>query len=106
MRIFFVASTIFAISATAVCAADDAPPASPVVGKFPDTKNACHNYLFTLKKNGVSLAIDAQEFCSKLGYGNAVLSSAPTEEVENHKVVPGKLEWVVCQFAEKSPNCP
>ena len=102
MRNFVVALAILAMSATAACAADD----SPVVGKFPDSKNSCHNYLFMLKKNGISLSGSPQDFCTQLGYGKAVLSTPPTEEVENHKVVPGKLERVICQFAEHANGCP
>jgi hypothetical protein len=102
MRTFVAAIAMLAMLTTAACAADD----SPVVGKFPDTKSNCHNYLFMLKKNGISVPGSPQEFCAQLGYGKAVLFNSPTEEVENHKVVPGKLEWVICQFAEHATGCP
>jgi hypothetical protein len=102
MRTFVVALATLAMSATAVRAADD----SPVVGKFPDTKKSCHVYLFTLKKNNISLSMSAQEFCTKMDYGEAVLFSRPEEVGDDHKAVPGKLDWVICQFAEKGKECP
>ena len=105
MRTFVVAIAMLAMSATVV-AADDSPAASALVGKFPDTSSECHVYLFMLKKNGISVPGSPQDFCTQLGYGKAVLSNPPTEEVENHKVVPGKLEWVICQFAEHANGCP
>jgi hypothetical protein len=67
MRTFVVAIAIFGMFATAVRAADDS---SPVVGQFPDTATNLHVYLFTLKKNNISLRMSPQEFCSKMDYGD------------------------------------
>jgi hypothetical protein len=98
MRSFLVAFALSAMFATAVQAADNT---SPIVGQFPDTASNLHVYLFTLKENDLSLSMGAQEFCSKMDYGEAVFWHRPDEVGEDHKVAPGKLEWVICRFKGK-----
>ena len=101
MRTFVAAIAMLAMLATAVRAADDSPPASPLVGKLPDTASNLHVYLFTLKKNNMSVPTSAQEFCSKMDYGEAVLFERPDEIGKDNKVGPGKLDWVICRFKGK-----
>jgi len=98
MRHFIAALALVGMSATAALAADDS---APVVGKLPDTAGNLSVYLFTLKKNNISLSMSPQEFCSKMDYGEAVLGNRPNEVGEDSKVVPGKLDWVICRFKGK-----
>ncbi|MHB8267980.1 hypothetical protein [Bradyrhizobium sp.] len=98
MRTFLVALAIFGTFATAVRAADDG---SPLVGKFPDTAGNLSVYLFKLKDNHISLAMSAQEFCTKMDYGEALLFNRPDEIGKDNKVGPGKLDWVICRFKGK-----
>jgi hypothetical protein len=73
---------------------------SSIAGQLPDTTDNLQTYLFQLKKNGISLKMKPQDFCSKMGYGNAVLGDQP-DEIDDHKVAPGPLDWVICQFPHK-----
>jgi hypothetical protein len=103
MRAFVIAVAIFGLSATAVQAADD--DTSPVVGQFPDTANNYHVYLFTLKKNDISLQMNPQEFCEKMDYGDAVFpkkgrANDETDRDSGDKTA-GDLEWVICRFKAK-----
>ena len=98
MRAFIIAIAISGMFATAVQAADDT---SPVVGKFPDTASQLSVYLFKLKDNDISLEMSPQEFCSKLDYGEAMLSHRSYEVGEDKKIVPGELDWVICRFKGK-----
>jgi hypothetical protein len=98
MRIFIMALAITGMLATAVQAADDT---SPVVGKFPDTASNLSVYLFKLKDNDISLEMSPQEFCSKMDYGEAILSQRSYQTGEDKKVVPGGLDWVICRFKGK-----
>ena len=98
MRIFIVALAISGVLATAVQAADDS---SSVAVEFPDTASSFHVYLFTLKKNKISLPMSPQEFCSKMDYGEAVSGERPGEIGKDNKVDPGALDWVICRFKTK-----
>jgi hypothetical protein len=102
MRTFVAAIAIFGMFATAVQAADDA---SPVFGSFPPNTRAQQVYLFMLKKNGLSIRISPDQFCSDLGYGEAVKSSDSSQkgfwdadESGTDGKKPGTLNWVICQF--------
>lgn len=97
MRSFVIAIAILGMFATAV-QADDA--ASTIVGKFPDTSNHLHVYLFVLKESNISLSMDPQDFCNTMGYGNAVLGERPKQVGKDDKPTPGKLEWVICRFGD------
>jgi hypothetical protein len=97
MRTFIVAVAICGMFATAVQAADGA---SPIVGQWPDTPANFHVYLFTLKKNNISLPMTGQEFCDNMKYGEAVQFNRP-DEIKDGKVVPGPLDWVICRFQGK-----
>jgi hypothetical protein len=99
LKIVAVAAiSLIATSAVATAqAADKAASTSPIVGQFPSTANNLQVVLFTLKDNKISLSISAQEFCSKLDYGDAVFWERP-DEVKDHTAVPGNLNWVVCKF--------
>jgi hypothetical protein len=98
MRIFIVAMAICGMFATAVQAADGVPP---IVQQLPDTAANFHVYLFTLKQNKISLSMTAQEFCTRMDYGEAVLGDRPDEIGKDSKASPGKLEWVICKFKGK-----
>jgi hypothetical protein len=98
MRFFIAALAIFGLLATAVQAADDS---SPIAGEFPDTASNLHVYLFTLKKNKISLPMSPQEFCTKMDYGEAVLGDRPDEIGKDNKVGPGALDWVICCYKGK-----
>jgi hypothetical protein len=98
MRIFVAVLGICGMFATAVQAADGG---SPVVGQLPDTASNLHAYLFTLKQNKILLPMGAQDFCTKMDYGEAVLSSRPDEIGKDNKVGPGALDWVICRFKGK-----
>jgi hypothetical protein len=105
MRTFVAAIAMLAMLATAVCAADDSPPASPLVGKFPDTLNDCHVYLFMLKKNNITVKDGPHEFCKKMDYGDAAFWHQPNEIGPDEKsVTRGNLDWVICRFG-KATNC-
>jgi hypothetical protein len=97
MRTFIVAIAISGMFATAVQAADGG---SPIVGQLPDTPANFHVYLFTLKKNNISLSMTGHDFCKKMEYGDAVLSNQP-DEIKDGKLVPGPLDWVICKFQGK-----
>jgi hypothetical protein len=96
MRSLAVALAIFGMFATAVQAADDGSPV-----QYPDTAGNLHVYLFALKKGNISLAMSAQEFCTKMDYGEAVLFDRPDEIGKDNKAGPGKLDWVICRFKRK-----
>jgi hypothetical protein len=74
---------------------------SSIAGQLPDNVANLQAYLFQLKKNGISLRISPQAFCTQMGYGTAILGSEPEEVDDDHKKVPGQLDWVVCQFPHK-----
>jgi hypothetical protein len=97
MRSFIIAIAICRMFATAAQAADGG---SAVAVQLPDTPNNFHVYLFTLKKNNISLARTGQEFCDDMKYGEAVLSNRP-DEIKDGKLVPGPLDWVICRFQGK-----
>jgi hypothetical protein len=102
MRSFVVALAILGMFATVVKAADDDSSSSPVAGKLPDTSDNLSVYLFTLKKNDLSLKMSPQDFCTKMKYGEAVLGHQPDEIGEDGKAVsPGKLDWVICRYKAK-----
>ncbi len=112
MRALLLSIAILGLFATAA-RADDA--AAAIVGKFPDN---AHNppqqvLIFFLKKNGITLRITPDEFCSQMDYGQAAkyrhgdngkvqdLAEVGNPEIdENNKTLPGTLNWVVCQFPE------
>jgi hypothetical protein len=90
-----------AMSLLLACAAR-AADSSPVVGQFPDTANNQHVYLFTLKKNGISLRMSPADFCSRMGYGEAVFPQQRDNDPvgrEDGKTIKGELDWVICRFA-------
>jgi hypothetical protein len=92
-------------SSVLFAAAAQAADTSPVAGQFPDTASNRHVYLFTLKKNGISLKIDPGKFCHDMDYGEAVFSQKEddTEKAVDHKVktIEGDLDWVICRFNGK-----
>jgi hypothetical protein len=96
MRTFVVTIALLGLFAAEVRAADD--DMSPVIGRFPDTANNQHVYLFMLKKNDISLKISPHDFCTKMGYGEAVYGEQPKELGDDDKPAAGKLEWVICRF--------
>lgn len=116
MRSFVIAIASSVLFATVVQAADDA--ASPVAGKLPDNTVPQQVFLFTLKKNGLSIRMDPQSFCHDLGYGDAAKRSDDPQkgfwERANDEIskddgktkIPGELIWVICQFPAKSSAPP
>ncbi len=88
---------IIGFSTAAVRAADDS---SPLVSTLPESARHLKSYLFMLKKNNISLRMSPEEFCRMMDYGTPVLFERP-EEIKDDKIVPGKLEWVICRFGEK-----
>jgi hypothetical protein len=98
MRISIVALGICGMFATAAQAADGG---SAVVVQLPDTASNLHVYLFTLKPNKIVLAMTAEQFCTRMDYGEVVLFSRPDETGKDNKVGPGALEWVICKFKGK-----
>jgi hypothetical protein len=102
MRNIFIAATIAGLSATAVHAADDT---SPVIGSWPPNTRSQQVYLFILKKNGLSIRVSPDQFCSDFGYGEAVKSSDANQkgywdadQTGTDGKTPGTLNWVICQF--------
>ena len=92
--------------------ADDS---SPVAGKLPDNDRSQQTYLFSLKKNGISIRIGPDQFCRDLGYGTAVRRSDDPggkrgfweqgnieSDGDDGRKKPGELAWVICQFPGKS----
>jgi hypothetical protein len=91
----------FGVSATSAVA-DDAT--SPVAGKLPDNTVPQQVYLFMLKKNGLSIRMDGPSFCRDLGYGEAAKGFwDQSKEIKDGNIVPGELNWVICQFPAKKP---
>lgn len=97
-----IATVILGLFATAARAADDS---SPVFGSFPPNTRSQQVYLFMLKKNGLSIRTSPDQFCSDLGYGEAVKSSDGSQkgfwdvdEFGSDGKKPGSLNWVICQF--------
>jgi hypothetical protein len=92
-----------------------AEDASPVAGKLPDNQSSQQTYLFSLKKNGISLRISPGQFCHDLGYGAAVKRSDDTDGTKGYwesgkkewsddgKQMPAELVWVICQMPIKPP---
>jgi hypothetical protein len=98
MRAFAAAIAICGLFATIVQAADDS---SPIAGQFPDTATSAHVYLFMLKKNGISMRIEPDEFCKRMDYGDWVPEfghRALEPDKDGRTVVKGDLEWVICRF--------
>jgi hypothetical protein len=62
-------------------------------------------YLFMLKVNSISLHMKPQDFCSRLGYGDAVQNfwGQGADEIgkDGKTTIPGELQWVICQFPPK-----
>jgi hypothetical protein len=90
MRTLVVAIAIFGLVAAPAKAADDSPSkddkSSSIVGKLPDTEdNLYHVYLFTLKKNGISLRVNGDDFCGAMGYGAVVIHWEPVKDGEATK---------------------
>jgi hypothetical protein len=88
MRAFFVAIAILGFIATAAKAADDSPQSasklwSSIVGKLPDTEDNLYRvYLFTLKKNGISVRMNGEEFCAATIHGQAVKYPEPVKAAD------------------------
>jgi hypothetical protein len=106
MRTLVVAIAIFGLIAVAAHAADDSPASqdklSSVVGKLPDTEDKHQQvYLFTLKKNGISLKMGGDEFCAAMKYGKAVYFQPTAPTFVEGKPVRGELEWVICRMSKK-----
>jgi hypothetical protein len=96
-RTFIVAFISIGLFATAVQAADT----SPIVGQLPDDEDSYQVYLFQLKKNGISLGMSGQQFCTMMKYGKCVCEDREKIEVskDDHKeILEGDLEWVICRF--------
>ena len=103
MRTVVVAIAIFGVIASVARAADDSPGGqdklSSVVGKFPDTEDKEQQvYLFTLKKNGISLKMTGDEFCATMKYGKAVYFQPTAPTFVEGKSVRAELEWVICRM--------
>lgn len=114
MRTFIAAFAAVGLLTTAAQAADDA---SPIVGNFP-VIGTRHITLFTLKKNGISLRISAEQFCHDLGYGHAITRSddltgktgfweqgnreLADSATDISKAKPGELSWVMCIYGESN----
>lgn len=109
MRTFIAAFATIGLLVSAAQAADDT---SPIVGKFPDVGTR-HTTLFTLKKNGISLRMSAEQFCHDLGYGHAITrSDDPTKgfwELGSKELPDGatdvaqatrELNWVMCVYGD------
>jgi hypothetical protein len=86
------AIAIIGLFAPAVQAAEDS---SKFVTELPETHGHLKAYLFMLKDSKISLS--PVEFCRTMDYGEPVLFRQPNE-IEDKKIVPGKLEWVICRF--------
>jgi hypothetical protein len=124
MRSVIIAIAIAGLFATAA-AADDAT--SPVAGKLPDNSRSHQLFLFSLKKNGLSIRMSPQKFCRDLGYGEPIKWSKDPKEVpddvgkgsgdvkkdadddkgfweqarvvgEDGKTIERELVWVICEF--------
>jgi hypothetical protein len=87
---------LFTATATANAQAAD-KPSSSIVGTLPGTEHNLQVVLFTLKDSKISLSVSPQDFCGKLDYGEAVFWDRP-DEIKDHAVVPGNLNWVICKF--------
>jgi hypothetical protein len=100
MRCLIVAIASFGLFTTAVRADDSA---SPVAGKLPDTADHYHVFLFTLKKNGLSLRMRPKDFCEQMRYGEKVFfqEEDDVEGAVDHKLIVGELDWVICRFPDK-----
>jgi len=99
LRLGFFLTALLLLSGTAPKAADT----SPIAGQLPDTAGSSHVYLFTLKKNGISLRMSPKEFCNAMDYGDAVfpVQQANDEVQHDGKSLRGELEWVICRFKTK-----
>jgi hypothetical protein len=116
MRSFLVIAIMLGVLDAAAAADDN----SPVAGKLPDNERSQQTYLFTLKKNGISLRMSPDQFCRDLGYGAAVArSDDPTGKTgywdqghpelkdDGKTQVPGELAWVICQYPKsKAKSAP
>jgi hypothetical protein len=116
MRTFAIVIASLGLFAAAVHAADEG---APFLTKLPDSEDGDyhHVYVFTLKKNGISLRISGEAFCRTMGYGRIVkykreLDDPPkdknTEFASRPKIVDGEkdvaegeLEWVICRAKVK-----
>jgi hypothetical protein len=122
MRIFIVLIAILG-AFTGAADADDA--SSPIVGKLPDNSRSHQLYLFTLKKNGLSIRMSPQDFCGQLGYGEPIKwSKDPKDNPDDDKgfwerasdeygkdgkvKATGELIWVICEITPpvKPPHKP
>ena len=63
MRMLLLAIGMFSALAATAHAGDDG---SPIAGKLPDNDKSQVSYLFMLKKNGIALRIEPDQFCQDL----------------------------------------
>jgi hypothetical protein len=104
--VFIVVAAILATYTVPAAAADDA--SSSFVTPLPDNGNSQQKvFLFVLKKNGLTIRMQPDDFCQALGYGEAV---KPTngqgvfwdiDEYGSDGKKPGSLNWVICRFNVK-----
>jgi hypothetical protein len=123
MRAPAIAIVMLGLLAVPVQAADDA--GSSVATKLPDNMQNHQLYLFTLKKNGLSIRVPAEKFCNDFGYGVALkwcveykkdrddsrkeclkyddkgLWESTNDEYGKDGVtkITGELVWVICELA-------
>jgi hypothetical protein len=97
MRSLCLVGAILWITMASVQAGDDG---GPVVATFPETAEHFHVYLFKLKDNKIELNMSPETFCKQMDYGAPVFSDR-SDEIKDNKVVPGKLNWVICRFKGK-----
>ena len=113
MRIFAIVIASMGLFANLTYAADDG---APFMTKLPDSEDGTyhHVYVFTLKKNGISLRMSGEAFCSTMGYGSVVeyerrglyteaakdkkvVFEGRPKTIEGKEIVDGDLEWVICR---------
>jgi hypothetical protein len=107
MRAFVVMIALLGLFAIEVRAGED--DLSPVIGKFPDTANNRHVYLFMLTEHKIHIQMAPQEFCKTMDYGDAVIPQGqaidePNKDEPNKDDVvkfKGELVWVICRFSGK-----
>jgi hypothetical protein len=93
MRSLAVAIAAFAWSTAAARALDT----YPIGGQLPDDADSKQVYLFQLKKNGISLKLSPDDFCTTMHYGKAVQGHGAVDLVDG-KSTAGELDWVICRF--------
>lgn len=96
-RCGLLALAVVVASCGAFAGAAQAADAPQVSTQLPDTSHNVHVYLFQLKKNDIALPMEPNEFCKMMDYGTSVRGHR-SQKIEEDKVVPGDLDWVICRF--------